>query len=119
MIDFKTIKAGDKCRIVGMGAPGFAELGDVVTIDRVRDMRVDVTHTKTGEEAFFALTCGAQRLEKVERSFPIGGEAERRDWVVKTNRCPDCDGHLDTGYECVAFDGGCGFDALPLMQKSS
>ena len=64
MIDFKTTCPGDKLRIVGMGAPGFAKLGDVVTVkacDGVR--RVDVVHDATGDEAYFALTCGASRLE--------------------------------------------------------
>jgi len=66
MIDYADIKEGDKLRITGMGAKGFAELGDIVTVkstDNVR--RCDVVHDVTGKEVFFALTCGAQRLEKV------------------------------------------------------
>jgi hypothetical protein len=67
MIDFKTIKVGDSVKVVGMGAPGFAELGETLEItlvgekmDRVWAVRHD------GEEAFFALTCGASRLELLE-----------------------------------------------------
>jgi len=65
MINFDTIKVGDACKIVGMGAPGFAKLGDIVTITEVGNMRVDVKRAD-GETAFFALTCGASRLELVE-----------------------------------------------------
>lgn len=69
MIDYATTKIGDKLRITGMGAPGFAQLGDIVTVEKVTAEnlgRIDVRHDTTGEEAYFALTCGAQRLEKVE-----------------------------------------------------
>lgn len=63
MIDFKTTKVGDRVRIVGMGAPGFAKLGDLVEITRVGRDRVWAKNDK-GVEVFFALTCGASRLEK-------------------------------------------------------
>lgn len=63
MIDYTKVKVGDKFKIVGAGAPGFAALGDVVTAVKTGERRVDVRHDKTGEEAFFALTCGAARLE--------------------------------------------------------
>jgi len=65
MINFDDIYIGDECEIVGMGAPGFAELGDIVTVVTVGENKVDVVNEK-GEEAFFALTCGAQRLQKIE-----------------------------------------------------
>lgn len=65
MIEFDKVKVGDKLKIVGMGAPGFAKLGDVVTVAKTAERRVDVTHDETGEEAYFALTCGASRLEPV------------------------------------------------------
>lgn len=69
MIDYAQIKPGDKLKIVGMGAPGFAKLGDIVTVTTVTTAnrgRCDVTHDQTGAEAYFALTCGAERLEKLE-----------------------------------------------------
>lgn len=65
MIDYSKIKPGDRLRIVGMGAPGFAKLGDIVTVTKTAPNRCDVRRAD-GEEAFFALTCGAQRLEMVE-----------------------------------------------------
>lgn len=67
MIDYAKVKPGDKLRITGMGAPGFAKLGDVVTVKSVGERRCDVVHDETGEEAYFALTCGAQRLEPTDR----------------------------------------------------
>ncbi len=67
MINYADIKPGDKLTIVGMGAPGFAKLGDAVTVKTCtadNHGRCDVVHDETGEEVFFALTCGAERLEK-------------------------------------------------------
>lgn len=69
MIDYKVVKAGDKLRIVGMGAPGFAKLGDIVTVEActaANHGRCDVIHDESGGKAYFALTCGAQRLELVK-----------------------------------------------------
>lgn len=65
MIEFDKVQIGDKLKIVGMGAPGFAKLDDVVTVTKTAKQRVDVVHDETGKEAFFALTCGASRLEPV------------------------------------------------------
>lgn len=67
MIDFKTIRVGDRVRVVGMGAPGFAALGDFLTISRVAHDRV-WAKSDSGDEAFFALTCGASRLELVKEA---------------------------------------------------
>ena len=64
MIDFKTIQVGDKVKVVGMGAPGFANLGDILEITRVEANKVYAIRPD-GEDAFFALTCGASRLEKL------------------------------------------------------
>jgi hypothetical protein len=65
MIDYSKIKPGDRLRIVGMGAPGFAKLGDIVTVTKVASNRCDVVRAD-GQSAYFALTCGAQRLEMAE-----------------------------------------------------
>jgi hypothetical protein len=62
MIDFDKVKEGDKLKIVGAGAPGFANLGDIVTVTYVYPRRVDVVR-EDGETCYFALTCGAARLE--------------------------------------------------------
>ena len=64
MINFETIEIGNKVRVVGMGAPGFAELGDELEITKVEPKKV-FAKRKDGKEAFFALTCGASRLELI------------------------------------------------------
>ena len=61
MIDFKTVKVGDKVIVVGMGAPGFAAMGEELTISKVENNKVWAMKSD-GEEAFFALSCGASRL---------------------------------------------------------
>lgn len=66
MIKFSDVSIGDKLRIVGAGAPGFAKLGDIVEVTATYHNKVDVQNAE-GETAFFALTCGAARLE------PVGG----------------------------------------------
>jgi len=66
MIRYDEIVAGDRLKIVGMGAPGFAKLGDtVIVVSTNGKNRCDVRHEVTGEEAYFALTCGAERLEPI------------------------------------------------------
>ena len=65
MIDYSKVKVGDKLRIVNAGAPGFASLGSIVTVIKTGERRVDVKRDD-GVEAYFALTCGADRLEPVE-----------------------------------------------------
>jgi hypothetical protein len=63
MIDYSKTNPGAKLRITGMGAPGFAKLGDIVTVTNCNGTnRCDVVNEK-GESAYFALSCGAQRLE--------------------------------------------------------
>ena len=62
MIDYSKVNVGDKLRIVGAGAPGFANLGDTVEVMKTGTNRVDVKRDD-GATAFFALTCGAARLE--------------------------------------------------------
>jgi hypothetical protein len=86
MIDFDKVQVGDKLKIVGMGAPGFAKLDDIVTVTKTAKQRVDVTHDQTGKEAYFALTCGASRLEPVE----TGPENSREEMSPKTNSTLDC-----------------------------
>ena len=67
MIDYNTIKEGQKVKVVGMGAPGFAALGDTLTITDVEPVRQRVYAAREdGKEVFFALTCGASRLELLE-----------------------------------------------------
>lgn len=66
MIDFSKVKEGDKLKIVGAGAPGFAKLGDVVTVTSCDGHRRCDVVNEAGEAAYFALTCGAARLEPVD-----------------------------------------------------
>jgi hypothetical protein len=66
MIDFAKVKEGDKLKIVGMGAPGYARLGDIVEVVSTNGKNRCEVKREDGEVAFFALTCGASRLEPVE-----------------------------------------------------
>lgn len=63
-IEFDKVSVGDKVRVVGAGAPGFAALGDVLTITKIEPRKVWCAR-QDGEEAFFALTCGAARLDPI------------------------------------------------------
>ena len=65
MIDYKDIAIGDELEITGMGAPGFAKLGEVVTVTKCNGKNKLYAKNEAGEEVFFALTCGAQRLKHV------------------------------------------------------
>lgn len=69
MIKFDAIVVGDKVKVVGMGAPGFAALNETLEITRVLPDRVYAKRSD-GNEAFFALTCGASRLEKIKEAQP-------------------------------------------------
>jgi len=73
MIDYAKTKPGDRLRITGMGAPGFAHLGDEVEVlecSTERCGRCLVRHCTTGATAKFVLSCGAQRLEPVTTETP-------------------------------------------------
>lgn len=65
MIDYTKVKAGDKLRITGMGAPGYAKLGDIVTVVSCTAENHGCCRVvnESGRECEFVLTCGAQRLE--------------------------------------------------------
>lgn len=63
MISYSEIKPGDKLRIIGQGAPGFAKLGDIVEVISTDGVRRCDVKREDGETAYFALTCGAARLE--------------------------------------------------------
>lgn len=74
MIEFGKVKVGDKLEIVGVGAPGFAKLGDIVTVTEVGHRRVDVVRDD-GEQAYFALTCRVCRA-----AFRHVGYLGRQHW---------------------------------------
>jgi tRNA(Ile2) C34 agmatinyltransferase TiaS len=44
--------------------------------------------------------------------FPVKNLTVRRH-MIKNDQCPECRGHLDTGWECNA----CGYDAQPELER--
>lgn len=72
MIKYSEVTQGDILKITGQGAPGFAQLGDLVRVTLPPESnRVDTENTR-GQKAFFAFNCGAERLEATEwkNDFP-------------------------------------------------
>jgi hypothetical protein len=73
MIDFSETKVGDILKVVGSGAPGYAELGDLV---RVTEVHADSVFVKNRDRKpmEFVFNCGAARLEPTEwkGDFPQG-----------------------------------------------
>ena len=74
MIDYGQTKRGDILRITGAGAPGYAELGDLVRVLNVHANSVKVEN-RDGEPCEFVFNCGAERLEPTEwkADFPDPG----------------------------------------------
>jgi hypothetical protein len=75
VIDYSKTKTGDILKIVGAGAPGYAQLGDLVRVTRVDKNAVQV-EDKRGEKVEFLYNCGAARLEPTEwtEDFPAPPE---------------------------------------------
>lgn len=71
MIDYTKTKKGDILRLVGAGAPGYAQLGDLVRVLEVFPNGVKV-EDRRGEPCEFVFNCGAARLEPTEwtNDFP-------------------------------------------------
>lgn len=65
MIDYTDVEVGDVLKIVGVGAPGYGELGDLVRVIKVETNGVKV-EDKRGVPCDFVFNCGAARLEKTE-----------------------------------------------------
>lgn len=65
MIDYSKTSVGDILKIVGAGAPGYAQLGDLVRVTRVDRHAVEV-EDKRGVRVEFLYNCGAARLEATE-----------------------------------------------------
>jgi len=65
VIDYTKTSVGDILRIVGPGAPGFAELGDLVRVTAANPKSVFV-EDRHGEQVEFIFSCGAARLEPTE-----------------------------------------------------
>jgi hypothetical protein len=67
MINYLETKIGDILKIVGAGAPGYAENGELVRVTKVTQNSVTVENGN-GETANFGMSCGAARLEKTEET---------------------------------------------------
>jgi hypothetical protein len=71
VIKYSETQKGDILKIVGAGAPGYAENGDLVRVKEVEANSVTVENRK-GFTADFMYNCGAARLEPAEwkQDFP-------------------------------------------------
>lgn len=71
MINYQEVERGDILKVVGAGAPGFAEVGDLVRVLEKTLNGVEV-EDKNGETTEFVFNCGAARLEATEwkKDFP-------------------------------------------------
>ena len=65
MINYNETNRGDILKIVGAGAPGYAENGDLVRVLDVHDNSVNVEN-RDGKPCEFVFNCGAARLEPTE-----------------------------------------------------
>jgi len=65
MINYTQTNVGDILRIVGQGAPGYAQIEDLVRVISVDKEGVKVENKK-GETCEFIFNCGAARLEPTE-----------------------------------------------------
>lgn len=65
MIRYDETNVGDILKIVGAGAHGYAELGDLVRVITVNTNSVKV-EDRNGIPCEFMYNCGASRLEETE-----------------------------------------------------
>lgn len=65
MIKYEETNRGDILCIVGAGAPGYAELGDLVRVTE-RTVHGVMVENKHGDPMEFVFNCGAARLEPTE-----------------------------------------------------
>lgn len=71
MIDYTKTKRGDILKLIGAGAPGYAQLGDLLRVKKVNVNSVEVEN-RNGDPCEFMYNCGAERLEPTEwtEDFP-------------------------------------------------
>ena len=71
MINYDEVSVGDVLKIVGVGAPGYAKLGDLIRVIEVHQNSVKV-EDRDGKPCEFIYNCGAARLEVTEwkNDFP-------------------------------------------------
>ena len=70
-ISYSKTNIGDILKIVGFGAPGYAENGDLVRVKEVHYNSV-LVEDRDGKTCEFVFNCGAARLEETEwkKDFP-------------------------------------------------
>ena len=67
MIDYSKVKVGDILRVTGLGAGGFAEIGDLVMVTEILpDPGIRVTCIGSKLVAEFLFKGGAERLEQID-----------------------------------------------------
>lgn len=78
MIKYSETEVGDILKIVGIGAPEYAGLGDLVRVTEVHKNSVMVEN-RDGKPCEFVFNCGAARLEPTEweKDFPDSSEGEK------------------------------------------
>lgn len=71
MINYNETKRGDILKIVGRGAPGVYEMGELVRVTSTHPNGVFVEN-RDGKTCEFVFNCGAARLEPTEwkNDFP-------------------------------------------------
>jgi hypothetical protein len=76
VINFSEVQRGDILKLVGAGAPGYAQLGDLLRITGVTKNGVMV-EDRHGKPCEFIFNCGAARLEPTEwkSDFPVEAES--------------------------------------------
>ena len=75
MITYSETKVGDVLKIIGAGAPGYAELGDLVRVTEINKNSVFV-EDRNGKVIEFVYNCGAARLEPTEWKEDFPGKEE-------------------------------------------
>ena len=71
MIEYSKIARGDILKLVGIGAPGYSKLGDLLRVTKIYRNSVFV-EDRSGSPMEFVFNCGAARLEptKWHQDFP-------------------------------------------------
>jgi hypothetical protein len=71
MIDYSKTEVGDILRVVGAGAPGHYENGDLVRVLEAHKNSV-LVEDRDGVQVEFVFNCGAARVEPTEwkKDFP-------------------------------------------------
>lgn len=65
MIEYTTTRRGDILKVVGAGAPGSFQLGDLVRVKEAHANSV-LVEDRDGTEVEFLYNCGAARVEPTE-----------------------------------------------------